>query len=146
MKMEPQEGASLVWNGDQCDIHRLADLMLTEQTKLYKVGHFASPVDGQEDPIGFVADRQAGSRRVSDYFLDRFLCCVYSESPKEVTRKIHEQTTSFINQKVVSPESRAQYGLALLSELKSNDGTFCPQVFAQRHLTGSDRQMYEEFI
>lgn len=146
MKMEPQEGASLIWSGDRCNIQRLAELMLTEQTKLYKVGHFVAPSEVEEEPIGFVADRQAGVRRVADFFLDRFLCCVYAESPKEVTRKLHEQTYAFINEKVASPESRARYGLSLVSELQSNDGTFCPQVFAQRHLAGSDREVYEHFI
>jgi len=146
LKMEPQDGASIEWNAETCSIHRLGDLMLTKQTKLYKIGHFETNPDNQDDPIGFVADRQNNGRRVSAYFMENFLGCRYAESPREMTLKIHADTMNFINENIASPESRAHYGLALTTELKSNDGYFSPQAFARQHLQGEDRDEYERFL
>lgn len=146
MKMEPQEGARLEWIGEQCDLQRMADLMLTEQTRLYKVGYFEHRDAQADSPIGLVADIQAGARRVSNYFMHSFLGCEYAQSPKEVTRRIHELTVEFINQHIDRPEHQAQYGIALLTAMKSNDQSFCPDSFAEHHLEGADRQAYEIFI
>lgn len=146
LKMEPQEGASLEWSAENCSIQRLEQLMLTAHTKLYKIGHFEADPDNVNDPVGFVADRQAARRRVVNYFLEGFLGCKFAVSPKEITHKIHTATIAFINEKIESPESRAHYGLALISELKSNDDYIRPQEFASRHLVGRDRDAYEMYL
>jgi hypothetical protein len=144
--MDPQDGARMVWNGDQCDIHRLSELMLTRHTKLYKIAYFELEAGEESEPVGYLADNQSGPKRVSDYFLENFLCCKYPESPQEVTAKIHSATMAYINEKVVDPEHRALYSVALVSELSSSEPTFTPQSFAHKHMVGRDRDDYELFL
>lgn len=144
--MDPQDGARMVWDGDRCDIHRLSELMLTRQTRLYKIAYFEAQGPADDDPVGYLADSQSGQKRASDYFLQDFLCCKYPESPQEATATAYSATMAFLNESEPNPERRAQYTIALVSELASADRHFVPQSFAHRHMDGNDRPDYENFL
>lgn len=129
------------------DMQTLHDLMLTQKTKVFKVGLFTRTADGQ--PIeGLVTDKQRGyepKTEVADFFM-RFLGCSLKEAPNVVTKRLFVATEEFINERVPNPEDKAKYQIALMAELGNQSAEFKPREFAERHLDVSHRQPFIETL
>lgn len=152
LKLEREHGTrfqSEVINGQRTfRLDNIDDLMLTDNTKVFKVALFLRPTDGA-DIEGYVSDQQRGTRAgrgVADFFLHRFLGCDFKELPLVTTKRAWEVSEAFINEKVTNPEHQTKYELALLAEMSSAGTQFNPVEFANAHLVGADRQQYLNYL
>ena len=130
-------------------LEHLQELMLTEKTKVFKVGLFVQIGKVLETIQGTVSDNQRGyhpTTEVADFFLKRFLGCKLREAPEVITKRLFQTTEAFISEQVREPEIKARYEIALLSELSSESRTFSPWQFAERHLGLDDRQRYIDWL
>jgi len=130
-------------------LEHIRDLMLTEKTKVFKVGLFVQTDTTLESIEGAVSDNQRGYypiTEVADFFLRKFLGCNLREAPEVTTKRLFNATEGFIHEEVTEPEMKARYELALLAELGSQARTFDPRVFARRHLRVEDRQKYVDYL
>jgi len=129
------------------NLEHLRELMLAERTRVFKVGLFIQNGNTLETIDGGVSDNQRGYHpitEVADFFLKRFLGCNLREAPEVITKRLFQATEAFIQEEIAEPDTKARYEIALLSELSSEDRTFSPRAFAERHLRLSDRQKYIE--
>lgn len=119
-------------------ISHIRDLMLTEKTKVFKVGLFGLQSGNVR---GLVADKQKSyGTTVAQFFLERFLGCHLASAPEVTTRQFFEETQGFINDSVADPERKARYQVALAAELSSQGSTVSLQTFANSSLEVEDRQ------
>lgn len=129
------------------NLEHLRELMLTEKTRVFKVGLFGQTGSTLDTIVGTVSDNQRGyhpTTEVADFFLKRFLGCKLTVAPEITTKRVFQITEAFIAEHVTEPEVKARYEIALLSEMSSESATFGPREFAQRHLRLQDRQPYME--
>ena len=127
------------------NLEHLRELMLAERTKVFKVGLFVQKGNDLDTIDGGVSDNQRGyhpTTEVADFFLKRFLGCKLREAPEVATKRLFQASEAFIHEDITEPDVKARYEIALLSELSSEDQTFSPKVFAERHLRLPDRQKY----
>ncbi len=130
-------------------LEHLRELMLTEKTKVFKVGLFVQKGATLASIEGDVSDNQRGyhpTTEVADFFLKRFLGCKLREAPEVTTKRLFQATEDFISEEIGEPEIKARYEIALLSELNSESRTFSPVAFAERHLRVQDRQRYIDWL
>ncbi|MFZ3470986.1 nucleoid-associated protein [Streptomyces sp. 4.24] len=127
------------------DVRYLADLLLTEKSKIHKVALF--PEGGiKDDRIeGWAADRQL-SGKMATFFLERFLGCTQKSEPREITRRFHDAATEWINEYVTDPDIKINYLMATLSELQSPAAVVDPVAFAQKNLSLIHRDSFTEFL
>ena len=131
------------------NLEHLRDLMLTQKTKVFKVGLFVQMGNTLESIDGAVSDNQRGyypTTEVADFFLKRFLGCKLREAPEITTKRLFQATEDFIRDVISEPEVKARYEIALLAELSSEAKTFAPRSFADRYLRVADRQVYISFL
>jgi hypothetical protein len=127
------------------DLEHIRELMLTTNTKVFKVGLFIQNGHTLASIEGAVSDNQRGyyaGTEVADFFLRRFLGCRLKEDADVVTKKVFQVAEQFIHENVAEPETKAKYELALISELSNQEATFHPRVFAERNLDVDDRQPF----
>jgi len=130
-------------------IEHIPDLMLSEKTKVFKVGLFVHTGDTVESIEGSISDNQRGrspTTEVADFFLTQFLGCRLYEAPEVTTKHFLQTSEAFINEKVQDPELKARYDIGLLATLSSEETEINPDSFARSHLILSDRQRYVEFV
>ncbi|MGJ0152814.1 nucleoid-associated protein [Streptomyces sp. CH8.1] len=127
------------------DVKYLADLLLTEKSKIHKVALF--PEGGMVDDRieGWAADRQL-SGKMATFFLERFLGCMQKSEPREITRRFHDATTGWINEYVTDPDVKINYLMATLAELQSPAAVIDPIAFAQKNLNLAHRDSFAEFL
>jgi hypothetical protein len=148
LKLEKEEGARVrmesLSGGHTFSVEHLQDLMLTERTKVYKVGLFVRDGDSIE---GYVCDNQKGyGATIAHFFLDQFLGCRLLEAPEITTKRFFDTTENFINDEVSDPEMKARYQVALLAELNSTRGTVSPESFANDNLELEHRQPFMNWV
>ena len=153
LKLEKEKGARInqedVGGKKTYNIRIVRDLILTEKTKVFKVGIFFRT---GEQPDGFDAaasDHQRGlfhRMEVADFFLKQFLGCKLTEEPEISTKRFFEVTEQFINEQVEDAVRRARYHNHLVSVLTSEQPTVSPRRFAEDFLRTSDRQKFLGFI
>ena len=147
VKIEP----STLQGNATYDLEHVRNLILSQRTKVFKAGIFVG-LTQQANLIeveGTVSDNQRGytpSTEVADFFLKRFLGCKLVESPEVTTKQFFHVTEGFISQDVPDPEIKAQYEIALLSELNSQRGVVNPIAFAEGNLLPEDRKSYMEWL
>lgn len=146
MKLEREQGVRVeeehVNGGVTFSIEHVRDLMLTETTKVFKIGLFVLEGQAIGDLQGIVSDKQRGYQprtEIADFFLSRFLGCQLEEQAEVTTKRFFTAAQEFINEQVTDPERKARYQLALLSELGSNRGTVRVAAFAASHFSDHDR-------
>ncbi|MGD9116489.1 MAG: nucleoid-associated protein [Dehalococcoidia bacterium] len=130
-------------------LEHIRDLMLTEKTRVFKVGLFVQTGVTLESIEGAVSDNQRGyypTTEVADFFLRKFLGCNLREAPEVTTKRLFHATEGFIHEEIAEPEAKARYEIALLAELGSQAGTFDPRSFARAHLDVEDRQKYIDYL
>jgi len=131
------------------DIEHIPDLMLSKNTKVFKVGLFVQTGDTLETIEGSISDKQRGRfpvTEVADFFLKKFLGCRLYEAPEVTTKRFLRATEDFINKEVIDPQSKARYEIALLATLNSVEAEINPTTFAQQHLRVPDQQRYIESL
>lgn len=121
----------------------LRDLILGEGTQVFKVGIFKrSGAKVGDDLTGEVVDVQQGSGAVAMYFV-HFLGCQFTERPDVQTEKFYKETQRFIARVAKDdPERRADYAIALLSEMQSQAARINVEAFARGHLSADDQDDY----
>lgn len=134
----------------------LTDLILTPQTKLYKIGAFieANPDAAVPLPAGWRAfiydDLMTGSNRLkaAQYFYEGFLGCVFPETSARMTKAFHDLTKTFIKGLDVSDERKTDFHNALVTYLKVDRSptvevaTFAQTYFGEPAL----RDAYTQFM
>jgi 37-kD nucleoid-associated bacterial protein len=153
LKLEKEKGARIAHQDlggkKTYNIRILRDLILTEKTKVFKIGLFVrtgAPVDSFASAS---SDHQRGlfhRMEVADFFLRRFLGCKLTEEPEVSTKRFFDATEEFINQHVDDPVRRAKYHNHLVSALTSENVSVSPRKFAEDYLRTGDRQRFLTFL
>jgi hypothetical protein len=153
LKLEKEQGVrvrqSTHQNKRTFDIEHLRDLILSERTRVFKVGLFVPRGTSLAAIEGQVADNQRGFQpksEVADFFLTKFLGCHLREAPDVATKRFFQLAEDFINDHVSDPADKARYQMALLTELHSSRGTIRPRQFAEANFRGPDRQAFVRFL
>ena len=149
LKLEREDGVRVLQGQRQglptFDIQAIHDLMLTQKTKVFKVGLFLEPPQASEAIAGLVSDKQRGyapTNEVADFFLKRFLGCTLRLAPEVMTRRLFDAAEKFINESVQAPDDKARYQIALMAELGSQEAQFRPRRFAEHQLEVQHRQPF----
>ena len=106
----------------------LKDLMLTQQTKLYKVGLFLEQNSEAQGDIssgwvGYIYDETltvANRYEAAQYFYDGFLGFSFPESSARQTKQFHDLTKDFIKSLDVPEEDKIVLHNALVTYLKAD--------------------------
>ena len=118
--------------------------MLTEKTRVFKVGLFVQSGTELLQIEGAVSDLQRGYRpttEVADFFLKKFLGCELLEAPEITTKRLLQTTESFIREVVDDPQTKARYEIAILSELSSQSAEFHPRDCATQDFDTDHRMI-----
>lgn len=151
LKLEKEEGVRV--HQEEIDgqktfaIEQFSDLMMTDGTRVFKIGLFFN-LDSESETIqGRVSDKQQGySGGISDFFLSKFLGCKLVEAPMITTKNFFDSTERFINQELSDSQKKADYSIALLATLKSQESIVKPRLFANQYMEVADRQKYIQFL
>lgn len=149
MKLEKANGVrvQVVHHGDKLALSPKAihDLMLTQQTRVFKVGMFVQL--GADDIVGTVSDeQQRGRTKVADFFLADFLGCELVQQPNVSTQRFFETLIQFVNARVPDVTKRAEYMRAAVSELASNSKTLSRKAFVRNHINKPHQKELEELL
>lgn len=90
---------------------------------------------------GAVVDPQSTGLSVAHYFRVAFLGCDYTLRPEVLTERFHDAAQSFIDA-VRSPETRARYQVALMSEMLSHKPELSVTQFARDHFDADDQDAF----
>ncbi|MHB1850142.1 MAG: nucleoid-associated protein [Acidimicrobiales bacterium] len=147
LKLEREQGArvelAVTPGGRTFSVQHLRDLMLTERTKVFKVGLFVQIGSDLASIDGAVCDTQKSyDGTVAHFFLEQFLGCRLRERPELTTKRFFEATERFINEEVAEPEKKAQYQVALLAELNGTRDKVSVRAFANNNFAVEDRQAF----
>ena len=146
LKLEKETGVraqqSLKGGKTFFDVQQLNDLLLTQKTRVFKIGVFLDQKDGISVRA---ADNQQGFNPrtgIAGFFLKKFLGCKLANEPRVVTKTFFDATERFINTHISDPVLKAKYHVALLAEMQSNKTAISPATFARQHLELDDRQAF----
>lgn len=133
----------------------LKNLLLTAQTKLYKIGLYI------EDPQAASTDQPAWQAYLYDetltlanrygaaqYFYDGFLGCAFPQSSARQTKQFHDLTKGFIRAMKITEEDRAVLHNALITYLRADQTpTVSVEAFGQAYLGEAEiRDAYMNFM
>lgn len=145
LKLEKEEGARLEQTTRDglvtYDMLHLRDLILTEKTKLFKIGIFLGEAFEFD---GMVCDNQlslTSNREVADFFL-RFLGCELMGDPKVKTKEFFITSQEFFKTQIPDPIRQMEYNIHLVSYVTSQTGTLNAKIFANTNLNIEHRQPY----
>lgn len=133
----------------------LKSLLLTAQTKLYKIGLFIETTPSTEPlPAGwdaFIYDETltlANRYGAAQYFYDGFLGCVFPQSSARQTKQFHDLTKNFIRSMAVPEEDKVTLHNALVTYLKADQSpTVSVASFGQTYLQEPEiREAYSQFM
>ncbi|WP_141580493.1 nucleoid-associated protein [Actinomadura sp. WMMA1423] len=123
----------------------LRDLLFTSTTKVFKVAVFSS-LDSRDGLLyGHVSDSQASGAKIARYFLDQYLGCKLVERSDVLTERFYEASVGWIN-RIDNAEKKAQYQVALLSEMQSNRSEISIDRFALDYLDSDDRDDFRNSL
>jgi hypothetical protein len=131
------------------NVRHLRDLMLTQNTRVFKAGLFVQAGPNPEDVVGKVSDNQRGylpDTAVADFFLRQFLGCRLVAEPRVATQQFFQAAERFINQSVADPTAKAKYHIALMAELSSERPRIDTHRFAEDYLYVRDRAKFIAFL
>lgn len=157
IKAEPQDGFKADEHDDYVDMEYIAELLLTETQRLYKIGFLSEivtqpPKEGKyqvDNYRAFLFDHlmtATETRAAAAYFYRAFLGMDIQKSSKKMTQDFFEFTRNFIDTSAISDNEKLELHEALRSELRSNDATVSTAEFAKKHITEEQRQQYESFM
>lgn len=158
IKAEQQAGFSEKVNQGQVLIEYLDNLILTPQSRLYKVGAFIEisrsklPVAERvkDDFEAYVFDNNIKAnddRKAARYFYSNFLGLRIPQNGKQRTRDFYELTSEFINSAELDAEARLGIQQALHTYLKVDQSvTIQVSEFATRYMPEDARDDYSHFM
>ncbi len=153
LKLEREEGARLEQTQREgrptYDILHLRDLILTEKTKLFKIGLFFKGGLEEFGYEGKVCDNQlsyTSNREVAEFFLTSFLGCRLAGDPKVETKEFFSVSQEFFKEKIEDPVVQMKYNLHLLSYVSNEGRIINPRVFASSNLNTMHRQPYVNYL
>jgi len=129
----------------------LTNLLLTPQTKLYKIGIFVESDPAANDLHAgwraFIYDDQISASNkltAAQYFYESFLGCSFPETSARRTREFHDYTKDFIQRIDLPEEQKVDLHNALVTYLKVDQSpTVQTTVFAQTFI--SDPTIRDEY-
>lgn len=140
------------------DLKFLKNLLLTPQTKLYKIGLFVQYDATQASPTNICGGYQAyvyddamkrhDRQSAAHYFYDTFLGCSFLPSSSLLTRDFHTHTKKFISGLQVPEEQKMDLYTGLYTYLKVDQSpTVETSVFAQSYFVDDDvKAAYMQFM
>lgn len=157
IKAEPQDGFKANEQDDQVDMEYVAELLLTDTQRLYKIGLLtecfskASGIDGYHPANyrAFLFDHlmtATETRPAAAYFYHAFLGMSIQASSKILTKNFFEFTRNFIETAPVAQDAKLDLHEALRSELRSQQATISVAEFGVKHLPDPLRKEYESFM
>jgi len=151
LKLEREEGAQLKLSSRDgkktFEMDVLADLVLTDGTKLFKAALFAPT--GLEDGIAVLACDGQRSYTWTDelaQFWIRFLGCKLREAPRITTKKFFDATLHYINESVSEPEVKNDLYDTIVSEMKSQKRVFAPKKFIEDYIPAEHGEPFREHL
>ena len=115
MRLEREAGARVLATQHQgkstFDVEHLRDLMLTDKTRVVKVGFFVQEGDTLEHIYGLVSDNQSAQwdrSDVAEFLLRKFLGCRLREEPNVATRHFLDATEEWLNISIADPSKKAR--------------------------------------
>ena len=154
LKLQKQEGVNVERSGKEGEetynVEHLRRLMLTNDTRVFKVAMFGS--DGVTDPeavYALVSDKQRYSspdKRMANFFLQEFLGCRLRDDPAQTTSACFLRGEQYFNDRVADPEKRARYHRAWVTEFTSQADQLAPKRFAENQLDETDRPGFLDFL
>lgn len=151
MKLERDSGAQLKINEStkSIDIQQVTDLMLTEKSRVFKVGVFFDREIINVDFDGLLIDFQNNMKsksKVKSQFMENYLGCFPYDDPRISTKNFYELTREFI---YLLPDKlfQAKYLQDLNSYVQKNDTHLNPREFADDYLsTAKERDEYKNYL
>lgn len=150
MKLEPQDGvrATKTIRDDGTvvyDIGYVDDLMLTRQTRVFKVAVFGAKGAAKKPLKGFAVDEQIQrTSGLAHFFLTTFLGCELQEKDEVVTQRFLNEGEKFAAS-LPAPQ-RPKFVAAMQTELASNDVSISIDAFAAKHLKVDRRRDFKEHM
>lgn len=150
IKLEKDSGAQLELNTktNSYDIKDVQNLMLTQKTRIYKIGLFVNRIDSEVEYDGVVVDLQitpSNNKEITTWFIQRFLGCEPLEDPRITTKKFYDLSTTFI-QSIDDQYKKAKYIQDLNSYLQMNSRSISADEFATSYLETSDKDKYTGYL
>lgn len=140
-------------DGGAISLQFLKDLLLTPQTKLYKIGIFLQQDSQAVDPLpagwrAFIYDDQISASNkltAAQYFYEGFLGCGFPETSARRTREFHDYTKEFIQKLDWSEDEKIDLHNALVTYLKvGQSATVQVSDFAHNYFPTAEIQ--DEYI
>ena len=130
------------------EIEFIGDLMLTKNTRVFKIGLFVQTGDTMESIEGYVSDTQQeimSGVGVAGFFL-RYLGCKLRAAPDELSKQYFDTAEKFINERVPDPDTKARYHVALLAQMSDQTDVVRADDFARQHLALEDRNAFRTYL
>jgi hypothetical protein len=134
----------------------LKNLLLTAQTKLYKIGMFVEAAPEATGPVenlwkSYIYDEMltiSNRDGAAQYFYEGFLGCKFLESSARNTKKFHDLTRTFIKNMDIPEPERVVIINALVTYLKADQSaTVSVAVFGETYLGETEvRDAYQNFM
>ncbi|MCD4822325.1 MAG: nucleoid-associated protein [Methanococcoides sp.] len=149
LKLEKEEGAQLKQSQrdgkNTFEITNIKDLILSKNTRLFKIGVFYKESD--DSYSGTICDNQLTKKGdVAHFFLRGFLGCKLNADYAIETKNFFKYSIDFFKNNIEDPLIQNQYKLHLQSYVSSQSGTLNTRTFAAMYLNISDRNSYEKYL
>lgn len=156
IKAEPQDGFNAKESDDgSISMEYLEELLLTEASKLYKIGFLVNELPRPQEEIdvsnyrAFLFDHlmtKTETRSAAAYFYQNFLGMSISQSSKKLTKLFYDKTKQFIDSSDLTDEEKIDKHEALRVYLQSNHQTISSNDFATQYLPQHKQRDYNEFM
>jgi len=152
LKLEREEGAQLKLSnrgGKQTfEMDVIADLVLTDGTRLFKAALFARTGPAEDDVAVLACDGQRSSIWTDELaqFWIRFLGCKLLEAPRIATKKFFDATLEYINRFVGEPDVKNDMYDMIVSEMKSQKIVFAPKKFIEDYVPEAHREAFRKHL
>lgn len=157
IKAEPQDGFRADEHEDFLGMEYIAELLLTETQRFYKIGLLTETTSHKPTANGYNADNfksflfdhlmtATETRPAAAYFYRVFLGMDIQKSSKKLTQDYFEYTRAYIDTSSLSDDEKLDLHEALRSELRSKDATISVFDFSKKHIPESQQKAYETFM
>lgn len=157
IKAEPQDGFKADEKEDQVTMEYIAELLLTNTQRLYKIGLLTEIASKPADPEGHHAGNYRAflfdhlmtateTRSAAVYFYQGFLGMDTQASSKKLTQDFFELTRNFIDTSPITDGNKIELHEALRSELRSQEATISVTTFGVKHFQNDMRKKYDVFM
>jgi nucleoid-associated protein YejK len=151
LKIEKEEGGRIqqaTKNGKLTfDILSLKDIILTKNTRFYKISVFINDGPKKYGYNGKVCDNQLTKKEeIANFFLNKFLGCEFVQDQKVRTKEFYDATEKFIKKHIVEPNDQVRYHFQLLAYLTSQLKEISSENFAKNYFDPENRKKYLDYL